>query len=425
MKFVSTKDSSISYSFKQAVQLNLPPEGGLFVPASFEKAYLPEVLREKDFSIQEMASYCLWPFLEEDFTQQALNEIIDQTFSFYMPVRHFEEKGIHVLELFHGPTAAFKDIGATFMAGCLAAWQGNGEETTILVATSGDTGGAVANAFYQKPGFRVVILYPDGKISPVQEMQIAGQGGNVVALAVDGTFDDCQRMVKAVFANDTISKKINLTSANSINLARWLPQTVFYGLAWSYKERFKVDPVLCVPSGNYGNISAAWLAGLLGCDFTHIIAAHNANDTIPRYLKDDVYAPKQTIETLANAMDVSDPGNFVRLQYLMNNFPEYKQPLFSAYTVSDKEILSTIHEVWHEFQYLLDPHTATSWAVIKKHFGQGMCMSTAHPGKFEHVITKALGFFPEDWKPEISGGSLQRIRIKANITNLEQFLLNT
>lgn len=423
MRFVSTKDTSKSYSFKEAVQLNLPLDGGLFVPEAFDRQYVDEVLLNEDSSMHEMATYCLQPFVDEDLSLEALFKIVKETFTFHFPIRPFKDSSIHLLELFHGPTAAFKDIGAAFMAGCLEAWQEEGEETTILVATSGDTGGAVAHAFSDMPGFRVVILYPDGKISPIQEMQIAGLGGNVVALAVDGTFDDCQRMVKAVFANTELRKKIKLASANSINLARWIPQSVFYAYAWTYKQKFNFPSVVCVPSGNYGNISAAWLANIMGCTFDHIIAAHNANDTIPRFLKENFYSPKQTIETFANAMDISDPSNFVRLQYLMDHFPEYPQPKFDAVSVSDDDILSTIHEVWHQHHYLLDPHTATAWHVLKNHFEGGICVSTAHPGKFGDVITKALGFYPEDWKAEISGDALHKTRISKDIANLQRYLL--
>jgi threonine synthase len=423
MRFVSTNDSSTSYSFKEAVQQNIPPSGGLFVPEAFEKTYADEVLLSDHLSLHELAFYCLWPYLEDDLTADQLTHIIQETFTFFLPVRPFQDSGIHLLELFHGPTGAFKDIGAAFMAGCLSLWNDDDRETTILVATSGDTGGAVANAFFDRPGFRVIILYPEGKVSSLQEMQIAGLGGNVVALAVDGTFDDCQRMVKAVFANKELNKRVKLVSANSINLARWLPQSVYYAMTWAYKEKVKADSILCVPSGNYGNISAAWLANLLGCTFDHIIAAHNANDTIPRFLHTGNYSPQPVIETLANAMDVSDPGNFVRLQYLMKNFSDYTQAKFNAFTVSDDDILSTIQKVWHEHQYLLDPHTASAWFVLEKHFGKGICVSTAHPGKFENVIRRALGFFPEEWMPEITGGTLNKTKIKAHTSNLEQFIL--
>ena len=424
MRFTSTNDQTKTYSFKEAVLKNIPPDGGLFVPHAFEKTYEEEVLLSENLSLHEMAFYCLWPFVEEDLTPDQLAEIIRNTFTYYLPIRPFDNTGIHVLELFHGPTAAFKDIGAAFMAGCLSVWQEKDEETTILVATSGDTGGAVANAFLDKPGFRVIILYPEGKISPLQEMQIAGLGGNVIALAVDGNFDDCQRMVKAAFANTELNKKVKLASANSINLARWLPQSVYYAMTWGYKEKVKTGSVLCVPSGNYGNITAAWMANILGCNFDQIVAAHNANDTVPRFLQTGEYLPHPTIETVANAMDVSDPSNFVRLQYVMKNFSEYNQAKFNAFTATDEEILSTIHKVWHEHQYLLDPHTASAWFVLEKHFGEGICVSTAHPGKFENVIQRALGFFPEEWMPEITGGTLHKTKIKAHSTNLEQFILS-
>jgi threonine synthase len=316
-------------------------------------------------------------------------------------------------------------VGARFLAGCLSTWNDKDSETTILVATSGDTGGAVANGFYNQKRIRVVILYPKGKVSPLQEQQIAGQGGNITAIAVNGSFDDCQSLVKYAFKDSDLRSILNLTSANSINVARWLPQMIFYAIAWKETRSMNKEMALAVPSGNYGNISSAFLLHMMGLHFHTIIAAHNANDTIPRFLKEGMYHPEATIPTLASAMDVSEPGNFVRLQYLLKNVLKNQAPLFLAESVNDEQILLTIREVWSRHHYLLDPHTATAWYVLSHHSTDGIVVATAHPYKFEEVIRKALGFYPEEWKKYLNPGALKSITIDAEGQALKEILLGS
>lgn len=422
MQYISTSNAQVNAGFKKAVLAGLASDGGLFVPEQIPNLSDQFFAALDSFTIHELAFQLLLPFVKEDLTDEQLRNIIEHTFQFNFPLVSFAGSGIHVLELFHGPTWAFKDVGARFLAGCLSAWNKGHEKNVILVATSGDTGGAVANGFFNQPGTDVVILYPKGKISPLQEYQISGLGGNITALAVDGTFDDCQRMVKSAFNDKGLRSKVNITSANSINIARWLPQMIFYAIAWREMKRNGYEENLCIPSGNYGNIAAAFLVHDMGMHFSKIFAAHNANDTIPRFLQSGQYTPGETITTLANAMDVCDPSNFVRLQYLQQHQYRGRLADFQALSVKDHQILETIQFVWQEYEYLLDPHTATAWYMLNESGGEGIIVATAHPYKFEDVIIKALGSFPSDWKKEWKNGTVDSITISADYAALEDLL---
>jgi threonine synthase len=425
MNFISTVDPSLKVSFKEAVLMGPAPGGGLFVPE--EIPVLSDAVKNKfrDCGIHELAYEVLLPYVTDSMNEGELRSIIQQTFQFDIPLKSIPGNQIKVLELFHGPTWAFKDVGARFLAGCLSTWNEEDTETTILVATSGDTGGAVANGFYNQKGIRVVILYPKGKVSPLQEQQIAGQGGNITAISVNGSFDDCQSLVKNAFKDPDLRSILNLTSANSINVARWLPQMIFYAIAWKESGSMNKEITLAIPSGNYGNISSAYLLHMMGLHFNTVIAAHNANDTIPRFLKDGLYHPEATIPTLANAMDVSDPGNFVRLQYLINKVGKNKAPIFLAESVSDEQILETIRDVWNHHHYLLDPHTATAWYVLAHQSNNGIVVATAHPYKFEDVIRKALGSYPVQWKKYWNPGELESLMIEAEGQALKEILLGS
>ena len=425
MQYVSTNDAYAKTSFRNAVLKGMPKDGGLYVPD-----IIPELgesfWNELDsFSLKELAYTILAPFTTEDFSEPQLKRIIAHTFQFAIPLARIGNSDIYALELFHGPTWAFKDVGARFLAGCLNEWNTQKEKTIILVATSGDTGGAVANGFYNQEGNTVVILYPKGKISPLQEMQIAGLGGNVIALSVDGSFDDCQALVKNAFSDTALRNMISLTSANSINIGRWLPQMIFYALAWIEIRKRDIESVICIPSGNYGNIAAAYLAHDIGFHFKRILAAHNANDTIPRYLVKGEYQPGTTISTLANAMDVSDPSNFVRLQYLQQHQYRGRLADFQALSVSDEQILQAIRDVWHHHNYLLDPHTATAWHMLKENGGKGIIAATAHPYKFESIIERALGFYPQAWVKDWESGPVNSITIPTTYAALKEILLDT
>ncbi|MBK9104238.1 MAG: threonine synthase [Saprospiraceae bacterium] len=424
MKYISTNDAYAATGFKSAVIKGIPKDGGLFVPDIIPQLDASLLEQAHSFSIQELAFHMLSPFTEVDLTDIQLKKIIAHTFQFDIPLRQIGNSQVYALELFHGPTWAFKDVGARFLAGCLSEWNTAGEENIILVATSGDTGGAVANGFYQQQGIKVVILYPAGRVSPLQEMQIAGLGGNITALAIDGSFDDCQSLVKKAFSDTALRNRINLTSANSINVARWLPQMIFYALAWIEARKKGIEQVICIPSGNYGNIAAAYLAHDMGFNIKDILAAHNANDTIPRYLTTGEYKPGKTISTLANAMDVNDPSNFVRLQYLQQHQFRGRLASFQAQCVTDEQILNAIREVWERHKYLLDPHTATAWHMLNEQGGHGIIVATAHPYKFENVIVEALGYYPEEWTLARERGQVSSIKIPASDVVLRDILLD-
>lgn len=422
MNYISSNNPIHRVGFKEAVYKGLAPDGGLFVPETIP--VIGKSFRENLMSLEphDNAHQLLYPFINQDLNHDQLVTIIQHAFQFEIPVKRIGDSDIHVLELFHGPTWAFKDVGARFLAGCLSAWSEGNEQVTILVATSGDTGGAVAHGFYRQPGTRVVVLYPSEKISPLQEMQIAGNGENIHAIAVEGNFDDCQRLVKIAFSDQELRAAVTLTSANSINIGRWLPQMVYYAYAFKKILETHIEPVICVPSGNYGNITAGMLLHLMGLRFKKFIAAHNENDTVPRFLENGIYEPHDTISTLANAMDVSDPGNFVRLNYLWQQGGTDLKSRFSAQSVSNPEILEAIKSCWEEQHYLLDPHTATAWNALNQDGGKGIILSTAHPFKFQDVIISALGFYPEEWKKEWREVEVKKKVIKVDYKILRKIL---
>ncbi len=422
MKYISTSGSDTKFGFKESVRSGLATDGGLLVP-EFIPTLRPDMVKNLlSLSDHELAFALLTPFVKEDLTVEQLKSVIDHTFQFEIPLKRIGTSDIYVLELFHGPTWAFKDVGARFLAGCLSSWATENDNVTILVATSGDTGGAVANGFYNQPGTNVVILYPIGKVSPLQEQQIAGLGGNITAVGVNGSFDDCQQLVKTAFSDKQLRETITLISANSINVARWLPQMIYYAFALKEAIRQNVEFIFSVPSGNYGNITAGLLLHSMGMKLEKFIAAHNANDTIPRLLKNDVYEPHQTIATLANAMDVSDPSNFLRLQYLWDKYPDLIDDHFTAVSVSDQEILESIQMCWNENGYLLDPHTATAWKALNDQGAKGIILSTAHPYKFEDIIIKALGHYPLEWEKEWHSGAIEKIEIGVDYDALKNIL---
>ena len=312
-----------------------------------------------------------------------LERIISETINFEFPLVKLDEN-IFSLELFHGPTLAFKDVGARFMSRCLGYFVKNNPDSyrdkiTVLVATSGDTGGAVANGFYDVDGVDVVILYPSGKVSRVQELQLTTLGKNITALEIDGTFDDCQKLVKQAFADEALNKKLFLTSANSINVARWLPQQFYYFFAYSQWDDKNNPPVISVPSGNFGNICAGLLAHRSGLPVKHFIAACNANDVVTEYLETGNYAPKKSVATLSNAMDVGNPSNFVRILQLFDQEFQSLKNVMSSYSFSDEETTCILKEVYLNTKYLLDPHGAVGYGALKKYVQQ-------HPGTARNIF---------------------------------------
>jgi threonine synthase len=318
-------------------------------------------------------------------------------------------ESIYSLELFHGPTLAFKDVGARFMSLCLGYFVRNREgKMLVLVATSGDTGGAVAHGFFDVEGIEVIILYPSGKVSRVQESQLTTSGKNISALEINGTFDDCQKLVKQVFADHELSRRVLLTSANSINVARWLPQQFYYFLAYGQWPDKASPPVISVPSGNFGNICAGLLAFRSGLPVRHFIAACNANNIIPSYLQDGRYRPKEAVPTLSNAMDVGDPSNFVRILELFDKQFDSLKNMLSSYSISDEETRDTIGKVYSGFQYLTDPHGAVGYLALKRYLEEhkdqkGIFLETAHPVKFYDVVESVTG---------------EKIRVPAAVQNL-------
>lgn len=394
MKYFSTNRQSPIVDFREAAIQGQAPDKGLYFPETIP-AVRPEILQDlKQLDEAGIAFEVIKPYVGDAIPADELRRIVAETLSFPIPLVTVNEH-IAALELFHGPTLAFKDVGARFMSRCLGYFLRNEtRKVTVLVATSGDTGGAVAHGFYQVPGIEVIILYPAGKVSPVQEKQLTTLGHNIHALEVKGTFDDCQRMVKEAFTDDQVAAKRFLTSANSINVARWLPQQFYYFLAlrqWEHSQ----PPVIAVPSGNFGNICAGLLAMQSGLPVQHFIAACNVNDVVSPYLTDGSWQPKAAVPTLSNAMDVGNPSNFVRILELFGNSINDLRQKFSADTITDEETLATMQRVYQRYQYLADPHGAVGYLALERYLQahpglQGIFLETAHPVKFPEAVRQAL-----------------------------------
>ena len=391
MKFVSTRNSSLQVSASEAILQGLAPDGGLYVPESFPSLSLINI--HEISSYPELAFEVLAPFFEDDILKDDLAEICIDAFNFPVPLVKLHEKQM-VLELYHGPTAAFKDFGARFLACAMEKLlEKQSRKLTILVATSGDTGGAVASAFAGRKGIEVKVLFPKGRVSKRQQQQLTCWGGNIKAYEVDGTFDDCQKMVKDAFMDTKLSKQWGLSSANSINLGRLLPQSVYYVYAsYLYKSAYEEKPTFIIPSGNVGNSCGAYWAFSMGAPIDRITLAVNANKTIPDYLLEGEYKPRQSVATLANAMDVGAPSNMERLFTLYSDIGTFRK-MVSATSVSDEAIKATIKEVYKETGYVICPHTATAERVRRDLPIQDntIVVSTAHPAKFESVVEPLIG----------------------------------
>lgn len=395
MLYHSTNQPAHRVGLKEAVLRSLPPDNGLYMPDALPVLgdWFWEYWRQLSFA--ELGFAVADAFFGEDVPASAMREIVEGTLSFDAPVVMLAP-GDHVLELFHGPTLAFKDFGARFMAR-LMAWLTRGEdrELTVLVATSGDTGGAVASAFHNVPGTRVIILYPKGKVSGLQEKQLTALGGNITALEIEGTFDDCQALVKSAFLDRELSESLNLTSANSINLSRLVPQS-FYYLHAARQLPEGVKPVFVVPSGNFGNLTAGLLAVRLGLPVEHFVAATNRNDVVPAYLNSGIYQPRAGEPTISNAMDVGAPSNFARMSALFGGSWEEMRAMISGASFSDDRTRAAIREVKSLFDYEIDPHGAVGWLAARQwrssHPGSAtITLETAHPAKFPDVMDAELG----------------------------------
>ncbi|MEQ6122899.1 threonine synthase [Pseudotenacibaculum sp. MALMAid0570] len=392
MNYYSLHHNSPKTSFQEAVIKGIAPDRGLYFPESISPISKEIIENIQNYSNEEIAYEAMKQFVGNEIPEDVLKKIIKETISFDFPVVPIHENTA-TLELFHGPTMAFKDVGAKFMAKCLEYFnQSSEEEVTVLVATSGDTGGAVANGFLNAKGVKVVILYPSGKVSDIQEKQLTTLGSNITALEVDGVFDDCQNMVKTAFLDDEISRK--LTSANSINVARWLPQMFYFFFAYKQVAHLNKEIVFSVPSGNFGNICAGIVAQKLGLPIKHFIAATNVNDTVPNYLEDGNYNPKPSKATISNAMDVGDPSNFIRIKELFNSDLETIKKHFSSYSFSDEQTKEVMKKIYNETSYVADPHGAVGYLGLEKHGLSsnelGIFLETAHPVKFLDVVEDTL-----------------------------------
>ena len=395
MKFYSTNNQNLTVGLEDAVRQGLPDDGGLFMPVEIPR--LPEGFIDKlsSFELPEIGFEILRPFVDEALPDEVLKKICTDAFSFPAPLVELKEN-FYSLELYHGPTLAFKDFGARFMARILGYLNAsNNGRNTILVATSGDTGSAVADGFYEVENIDVVILYPRGKVSDLQEKQMTTLGSNIHAIAIDGNFDDCQQLVKTAFLDKKLSEKFGLTSANSINIARLLPQMLYYFYAYGQLAGKNKPVVFSVPSGNYGNLTAGVIAKRMGLPINHFIAAANANDIVPHYLKTGNFEPKPSIETISNAMDVGNPSNFVRLQALFHNsLAEFKAEI-SGNSYSDMQTRESIKQAYQDFGYVADPHGAIGYQALREYIDEhdavGVFLETAHPIKFNQEVTPIIG----------------------------------
>ncbi len=431
MKYFSLNKNAPAATFKEATIKGLAPDKGLYFPEIIPKLEPDFYADIQKFSDEEIALKTIEPFVGDEIPVNELKKIVAETINFEIPLKRITEN-ISSLELYHGPTLAFKDVGARFMSRCLGYFvKNNDKKITVLVATSGDTGGAVANGFYNVDGVEVVILYPSGKVSSVQEKQLVTLGNNIHAIEVKGNFDDCQQMVKQAFSDEYLDEKLFLTSANSINVARWLPQQFYYLFAWKQWADKKNPPVISVPSGNFGNICAGILAHVSGLPVKHFIAACNANKVVPEFLSTEKYEPKKAIATISNAMDVGDPSNFVRILELFHHqFGELKNML-SSVSISDDETRKTIKEVFEKENYLLDPHGAVAYlalqSYLKEHPQQkGYLLETAHPVKFYDVVEPVIQQkipIPKSIEGILSKEKLSTV-MEPGFQNLKEFLLS-
>lgn len=430
MRFYSTNKKVPPASFKEAVLKGLPDDNGLYMPEiipQFSADFLQQIPK---LSFQEIAFLSARLVIEDEIEESVLQTIVEDAFSFEVPVKNVHDN-MHVLELFHGPTLAFKDFGARFMSRAMGHFlKSDGREINILVATSGDTGSAVAQGFLDVEGITVTLLYPKGKVSHIQEQQLTTIGRNIIALEVDGTFDDCQHLVKTAFLDDELNKKLNLSSANSINIARLLPQSFYYTYAFSRLVN-EVDKIyFCVPSGNFGNLCGGLLAKKMGLPVAGFIAASNANDIVPKYLDTAEFLPKPSIQTISNAMDVGNPSNFARLLDLYNGDYKTISNEIKGISFNDDQTRSIIREVKEKYDYLMCPHTAIGYGGLKHYLDSestGIFLSTAHPCKFKDIVDPLIS---DEVKipfrlEKIIEKKKQAISINTDFSEFKSFLMAT
>lgn len=430
MNYFSTNNNSPFVNFKEATIKGQAPDKGLYFPERIPLLQETLINDINSFSDEAIAFEVINPYVGDTIPAAVLKDIVEETVNFPIPLVSINNS-IYSLELFHGPTLAFKDIGARFMSRCLGYFvKDQPKKVTVLVATSGDTGGAVANGFYDVPNVEVIILYPSGKVSTVQEKQLTTLGKNIHALEVKGSFDDCQQMVKDIFADADSFENLFLTSANSINVARWLPQQFYYFFAYKQWADKNNPPVVAVPSGNFGNICAGILAKASGLPIHHFIAACNANDTVPHFFETNIYQPKKAVATISNAMDVGNPSNFVRILQIFDlKINDLKKQL-TACSINDEETKITLKKVYDQFGYLLDPHGAVGYHALENYLQEhpsqkGIVIETAHPVKFFDVVEPIIGEavkIPETIQDQLKLDK-KALLIENNTEALRSFLL--
>ncbi len=431
LKFYSTKNRSLQVSLHVAVQQGIAPDGGLFMPVEIPRLS-PEQLRAlKGCTFQEIAEVALRPFLQPELTPAQIGQLVQTAFNFEVPLRLLHKR-TYVLELFHGPTLAFKDFGARFMAQLLKLlFDRRDKEITILVATSGDTGSAVARGFYGQKGVRVVLLYPSGKVSAIQEKQLTTLRKNVIAVEVKGDFDDCQRLVKMAFADSQLNEKLLLTSANSINIARLLPQALYYLYAGTQLECLESPLVFSVPSGNLGNLTGGLLARAMGLPVQRFVAALNSNRVFYHYLQTGAFRPAPVVPTISNAMDVGNPSNFFRILDLFNgNWLALSEVIYGA-SFSDEQTLQAIRQVYGQTGYVFDPHGAVGYLGLQHYLhnmgsgGNNVVLATAHPAKFKDVIERSIDCKTSTPQRLISAlrGKKRSVQLSANFAEFKEWLL--
>ena len=429
MLYHSTNQKAPAASLQEAVTKGLAPDGGLYMPEQTGRLSDDFFNRMYDMTLPEIALEAANHFLGGDVPQNELKRMVYDTLDFPIPLVRIHDN-IHALELFHGPTMAFKDVGARFMARLLGYFTNrNQQELNVLVATSGDTGSAVANGFYKVPGIKVFVLYPKGLVSSIQEKQFTTLGENVTAIEVEGTFDDCQAMVKQAFADEELNRYMQLTSANSINWARLLPQSFYYFWGVAQMGRNAKDISCAVPSGNFGNLCAGLIAKRLGLPIARFIAATNINDIVPQYLQTGRFNPRPSVATVANAMDVGNPSNFVRITELYEHSLQNLTHDVEGFVCTDEQALATIRDVYAQYGYLLDPHGAIGYRALKKHIDShpsrtGFFIETAHPAKFTEVVEKVIHqdiSLPENLA-RFANGTKQTVELPATFDALKNFL---
>jgi len=433
MLYYSTNRNSAEIDFKTAVLKGLPGDNGLYMPKQIPELPGEFIHSLPNLSFQEIAFRVANAFISDDLPEDNLKTIINEAFNFDAPLVELDNN-LFSFELFHGPTLAFKDFAARFMAKLMGFYvEQSGKELTILVATSGDTGSAVASGFLNVPGIRVFLLYPSNKVSHIQEQQLTAFGNNITSLEIDGTFDDCQKITKQAFLDPELNKHFTLTSANSINIARLIPQSFYYFYAYAQARRINSEPIIIsVPSGNLGNITSGLLAKHMGLPIRKHVLSSNVNDVFLMYLKTGTFSPAPSIKTISNAMDVGNPSNFVRIQALYNSNVENLRKDVSGFSFNDSQTINAIRDVYKKYNYVMDPHGAVGYLGLQNYLQQinemanGIFIETAHPAKFLDSVENAISKKVEmpDRLESVLHKEKKVVKLSASFSSFKEFLLS-